>query len=233
MGIGKSDFAIINELREKHVLPKAGRVIELGAQQLSGDTELLSPDAPYAKETWESLGYKYRCIDIDGSSHAIPLDLNYDKVPLFHRRRYDLVTNFGTTEHVANQLNAFQIIHDLTKVGGIMVHNLPAQGYHNHGLVNYNMKFFWMLARSNNYRWQWMDFRVESTSHPIPQDIVEDIKRYPHFASDLSSYSVPNCGIVVALQRRSRQRFIPPLDVNTGTKTSNWKLKRRYPTVFR
>jgi hypothetical protein len=32
--------------------------------------------------------------------------------------------NFGTTEHVANQLNAFKLIHDLAAKGCIMVHTL-------------------------------------------------------------------------------------------------------------
>jgi hypothetical protein len=34
-----------------------------------------------------------------------------------------------------------------------MIHNVPTQGLFMHGLVNYNPKFFWMLARSNGYKW--------------------------------------------------------------------------------
>ena len=65
--------------------------------------------------------------------------------------RYDVVTNFGTTEHVANQLQSFKIIHDLAAAGALMLHVLPAGGTPNHGLVSYNPKFFWMLGRSNGY----------------------------------------------------------------------------------
>ena len=91
-----------------------------------------------------------------------------DQVPEGCRGKYRLVTNYGTTEHVANQLNAFKIIHDLTAVGGLMVHSVPAQGMFCHGLVNYNPKFFWMLARSNGYKWLLTkDLRVHSSTWAI------------------------------------------------------------------
>ena len=100
-----------------------------------------------------AFGSGYAAIDIDASPGSIPLDLNFDDVPAEFKASFALVTNFGTTEHVANQLNAFKTIHDLAEVGGVMIHTVPAQGYMNHGLVNYNPKFFWMLARSNGYKW--------------------------------------------------------------------------------
>lgn len=231
MGIGKYDLKIIDILRDGSLIPAGARVMEIGAQQLNDGADL-PLDAPYARDLWKSWGYKYACIDIDGSPDALPLDLNYDKAPLFHRGKYDLVTNFGTTEHIANQLNAFEVIHDLTKVNGIMLHNVPAQGYHTHGLVNYTLKFFWMLARSNNYKWHWMDFIDSKSPKSLPLDITETLKQYPGPHIDLSSYAVSDCGIIVALQKTKSSRFIPPVDVRSGEKTSNKKLKRRYPTVF-
>src|SRR4051812_623146 len=116
-----------------------------------GDLEHLETTAPPAREFWNWLGFRYAAIDIDGSPGSLPLDLNFDDVPAEMRGRFGLVTNFGTTEHVANQINAFKIIHDLTAPGGLMIHEVPAQGMLNHGLINYNFKFFWMLARSNGY----------------------------------------------------------------------------------
>ena len=92
--------------------------------------------------------------------------------------RYDLVTNFGTTEHVANQLNAMKIIHDLTAVGGVMIHNVPLQGFMNHGLVNYNMKFFWMLARSNGYEWVLVNFMGEQSADELPANIRDSFTPY-------------------------------------------------------
>ena len=63
-----------------------------------------------------------------------------------------MVTNFGTTEHIANQLQSFKIIHDLAAPGALMLHVVPAGGMPTDGLVSYNPKFFWLLCRSNGYR---------------------------------------------------------------------------------
>ena len=52
-----------------------------------------------------------------------------------------LVVNAGTTEHVVNQDNAFRVMHDLTKVGGVMMHEVPAGGMLTHGVVGYNPQF--------------------------------------------------------------------------------------------
>jgi hypothetical protein len=71
------------------------------------------------------------------------------------------VTNFGTTEHIVNQLNAFKAIHDLAMVGGVMVHNLPC-GQPDHGLFGYNQRFFWALGRANDYRIVHMQMDGES-----------------------------------------------------------------------
>lgn len=53
------------------------------------------------------------------AKNFIPLDLSYDRGPLRWRKSTILVANFATTEHVANQLNAFRVIRDLTKPGGM------------------------------------------------------------------------------------------------------------------
>jgi len=87
------------------------------APTIIGGVEPLSETAPLARQFWEWLGFQYASIDIDGSPNSIPLDLNYDMLPDWARKKFDVVTNFGTTEHIANQLNAFKIIHDLTAPG--------------------------------------------------------------------------------------------------------------------
>ena len=178
------------------------------------------------------LEFDHDAIDIDGSPGSIPLDLNYDDVPIEARGKYDLVTNFGTTEHVANQLNAFKVIHDLTRVGGIMVHELPAQGMFNHGLINYNPKFFWMLARSNRYKWLHIDFSIGGV-HALHQDVVNNVSCFvPELPDRIRNYSAADCGLTVVLQKEIEMGYVAPLDVNTGTATNNEMLKKRYWTVF-
>jgi hypothetical protein len=200
---------------------------------LSGGQEHLQPTAPLARIFWHWLEFAHAAIDIDGSSGSIPLDLNYDDVPPEEKGKYDLVTNLGTTEHVANQLNAFEVIHDLTKLGGVMVHELPAQGMFNHGLVNYNPKFFWMLARSNRYKWLHTNFSI-GAPHKFPDDIIDEVSRFvPQFSDRVSSYRAADCGITVVIQKIVDMDFVAPLDVNTGTTTENEVLKRRYWTIFK
>src|SRR5437899_2563327 len=83
------------------------------------------------------------------------------------------------------------------EIGGVMIHNVPAQGMFNHGLINYNPKFFWMLARSNGYKWMHVDFSHSSSVHDLPPDIVNDVARFvPDFAERARSYAAADCGIM-------------------------------------
>jgi hypothetical protein len=198
-----------------------------------GGLEHLDAAAPPARYFWTWLGFKYGAIDIDGSPGAIPLDLNYDSVPPADEGKYRLVTNFGTTEHVANQLNAFKIIHDLTALNGIMIHEVPAQGLLNHGLVNYNFKFFWMLARSNNYKFIYSDYNQVLQAYSLPENIINFVAE-TNLGSETrtASYQTADAGIVVVLQKMTKIPFIPPLDVATGSQTDNEALRSRYWTIF-
>jgi hypothetical protein len=193
----------------------------------------LDPTDPLARDFWRWLGFDYLAIDIDGSPQSLPLDLNYDEVPQIERKRFSLVTNFGTTEHICNQLNAFKVVHDLCALNGLMLHVLPAQGYFNHGLVNYNPKFFWMLARSNRYRWLHVDYH-RGIAQPLPQNIIDNVKHYsPEILERSMGYVAEDCGLVIVLQKSFDIPFVAPIDVNTGTKAPNRILEQRYWTVFR
>lgn len=195
--------------------------------------ELLPEAAPLARGFWEWLGFKYGSIDIDGSLGSLPLDLNYDSVPTHAMGRYNLVTNFGTTEHVANQLNAFKIIHDLTAVGGLMIHEVPFQGMFNHGLINYNCKFFWMLARSNGYKFILTNITSSQESFSLPDNIVDFVAAcHPTAEPRLRGYKAPDAGIFTLLQKVYDIPFVAPLDVPTGMQAENESLRNRYWTVF-
>lgn len=78
-------------------------------------------------------------------------DLNHGRIPSADQGTYDLVLNFGTTEHVINQLNAFKAIHDAVRVGGVVMHQLPSVGYIDHGYFNYNPLFLNDLVEANRY----------------------------------------------------------------------------------
>jgi SAM-dependent methyltransferase len=227
----KDDLSVLGQLFGIQGLPS------LPEQQptwlLESGIEHLAATAPPAQEFWTWLGFHYASIDIDGSPGSIPLDLNYDSVPDEARGQYDLVTNFGTTEHVANQLNAFEVMHDLAAPGGLFIHEVPAQGYLNHGLVNYNFKFFWMLARSNNYKIIDAAFSVAPFEYGIPENIANFLEEFGITPGPPpSGYRSVDAGLRIVLQKQHDIPYVPPLDMPTGTPIENETLKNRYWTVF-
>ena len=206
--------------------PTADRIIH-------GSLRHLAEEAPRASLFWEWLGYRYTSIDIDASPGSVVLDLNFDAVPSDSRKQYSIVTNFGTTEHIANQANAFKVIHDLTALQGLMIHELPAQGMFNHGLVNYNPKFFCMLARSNGYKVVHFDFRAEPEPYGLPDYVVDFVRSHGYGEKrDLESYKANDCYLMVVLRKVFDTDYVPPVDVPTGAETSNPLLRERYWSVF-
>jgi SAM-dependent methyltransferase len=260
MGLNEHFLGLMIGLKEKGYL-HGQRVMEMGAQQLSdaflrdrADQEKLAAmfgkdpaqlpdlprsaegiapgDEPHSRTFFEALGYEYACVDIDGTAETLVLDLNYDDVPPANRGRYDLVTNFGTTEHVINQLNAFKIIHDLTAPGGVMIHELPTQGLIDHGLVAYNPKFFRMLGENNGYETLFYDFRWTEIRSVMTPGMRDEIENY------ISTIGRPLFGISEAVlfvaQRKIKDTpFVPPLDVPYGTKAPSAVLADRYWPVFK
>ena len=91
---------------------------------------------------------EYKALDLQGTKQSINFDLNNEYKDV---KRYDVVTNIGTSEHVFNQLAVFKTIHNLVTTEGIIIHQLPGQGYYDHGFYNYQPTFFFDLAQANNY----------------------------------------------------------------------------------
>lgn len=232
------------DMHRRGILPAPGAVAEIGAQELwvesepavlrefltqfgSGgavtDKELhaLAQRGP-ARRLFELAQWSYDCVDTSAAFGAMALDLNFDEIPSHRRGRYDLVTNFGCTEHIANQLNAFKAIHDLAKPGALMVHVVPSQGFFDHGLLNYTGKFFWRLAEFNDYRL--IDMRL--TEHG-------EAKRIPEAFSYVFSVFDRSCElrdtiIWAAFQKTRGDGFVPPFD---GAIASA-ELSRRYPRAL-
>jgi SAM-dependent methyltransferase len=231
MGLGNVFLRDLIELKQKGALDGAGRVMEIGAQQLS-DSLMLAPDlpvayalfgctspplfkpvgaanfaesAPSSAPFWAALGFERSAIDVDGD--AIRLDLNRGRVPRRLRGAFDLVVNGGTTEHVANQMNAFRIIHHLVRVGGVMYHELPAGGLIDHGLVSYQPKFFNMLAKLNGYEALYIRYTAWG-----PSKIPDYLRKSNPYGGD----SVVDCSLRVALRKLHNMPFICPFDAGDG-----------------
>ena len=153
-------------------IPKGARILDLGSQNIWGDLDLaklrdfmsvfgstvpherlLADTKPATKveHLMRDAGFRYAAFDVYASGATRIFDLNSDSVGWRDRGRYDVVTNCGTTEHVANQYNVFKIAHDALKVGGVMLNFVPFYGHIDHGLINYHPKFFTSLITNNQY----------------------------------------------------------------------------------
>ena len=221
-----------------------------------GELTHLAGNAGRARDFWLWLGFDYTVVDVDGnpdlirldprdfwlwlgfdyslqgSPSSITLDLNYDSAPPYATQKYDLVTNFGTTEHVANQLNAFRVIHNLTKPGGIMIYQMPAQGSPTHGLINYNLKFFWILAKSNGYRiCMPIGLRPKRRmTRQIPLSIFS-IRRIRGPAT--LDFEAGDAGMTLVMEKARDTPFVAPIDPPRAAPTTairvpnsvNWSLR--------
>ena len=199
------------------------------------DLELLAVEAPPFRHLWSWVNWTYAAVDVDGSVGSIPLDLNFDSVPDSMKGQYQLVTNYGTTEHIANQLTAFKAIHDLAAVGGVMTHFLPSIGMPNHGLVSYNPKFFWMLARSNEYEQIQIQLLACTSNHmyPYPDYPGLEVKwTNPELVTAGDGLPVRDVMIRATFRKRIDAPFVAPLDVPNDTPPLNAVMRDRYWTLF-
>ena len=121
-------------------------MVELGSQGMS------VPGIKYsvAKDYFKALGFEHLSIDMDGLHGSVQLDLTR-KLTQFYGQ-FDVVTNFGTSEHVHDQFTCFENIHWFCKTGGIMIHSVPLPGHWPmHCEFHYPEKFFIQLAKKCYY----------------------------------------------------------------------------------
>jgi hypothetical protein len=199
------------QLFAKPTVPQFGVSSNVGH---TGALELQSEQAPPSQAFWEALGFKYASIDFDGHRHSLPLDLNKDRVPIGWRSRFDLLVNAGTTEHVANQDNAFRVMHDLVRKRGIMIHELPAAGTPTHGMITYSIKFFWHLCRENNYEVLRLEMRPGATA-PLPDNIIATNETYArdNLASRFQAEPIRDWTLCASLRKVNSAAYVTPLDL--------------------
>jgi hypothetical protein len=101
-------------------------------------------------DVFKFFGAHYVSIDLNKGAKALPIDLNEEIMEQSLIDSFHIVTNFGTTEHVASQLGVFRNIHQLTRIGGVMVHHVPLAET-DHGDFGYNESWFTKLSTDCNY----------------------------------------------------------------------------------
>jgi SAM-dependent methyltransferase len=90
----------------------------------------------------------YRSIDLTDARADFAYNLN-DPIP--RMGTFDIITDFGTAEHVFNIGQLFASMHKLLNVGGILLFTSPCYGYINHGFFNLHPLLFFDVAAANRY----------------------------------------------------------------------------------
>lgn len=233
MGASVKTLIRLMELTEEGRLPVGADICDIGTSQISGpsavevaraflkyyDERRTSGASNMSDERLSELcrgglvgellveaGFTYVALDIFEAEHTIVFDLNRNSPGPDLVGKFDLVTNFGTTEHVFNQVESFRTIHDLLKPTGVAYHDLPFAGYLYHGLFRYDSLFFDALTAANKYT---LVRKLISVGNPVspPTELV---------AIGLEDVPVKDVGIEVIVQKTSNENFCVPLEMSTS-----------------
>jgi SAM-dependent methyltransferase len=96
-----------------------------------------------------------------------------------HFCRFDLIFNGGTIEHIFDLKMALSNIHNMLRVGGIIIHGAPSNNHVDHGFYQLSPTFFFDYYSVNNYDilkcffveyqrehdripWKWYEYRPGS-----------------------------------------------------------------------
>lgn len=138
-------------------LPQGFSVCELGSQLFRAD------GARYPARDWYGRIGCGRYESIDGNGFGtIQADLNHPLLLPWRVREdgatyanvpteFDLVTDFGTGEHIFNQAQVWATLHDLARSGGYIAFDRPKTGWENHGFYNINDTLILDIAAANQY----------------------------------------------------------------------------------
>ena len=241
-------IAQLDEWLDAGIIPPLGRgdrIIELGDQMLNDGTppepvikfiKKFKPDfdsseiaralpvnhfgVTYTYEMWRRCGFDYLSYDVTEAPYSKVFDLNFHAVPEEDRQTAMIVTNIGTTEHIANQLNAFRVIHDLLKVGGVAIHSVPFAGMLNHSFFNYHPKFFFSLIVNNRYRLRKVIFNEPSPLGAGGNSVYDG----DYLTSATNAEGSPSWALLplysgtvnLVIERMFVDEFVPPVDFAGG-----------------
>jgi SAM-dependent methyltransferase len=165
-----------------------------------------TPRCP-AKKLYKMLGAEeYTCVDINSEHGALALDLNYPMEDTSFYNRFDLVTDFGTNEHVFNVVEAYRTMHRICKPGGLIVIDQGVVDGNGYFLFDYS--FFEGLAAANNYKIIFASYVIspkpKSKHFPSAQYLIPAAPQLLH-SLDLSK--VAYVGINYVMQKQTDEDF--------------------------
>jgi SAM-dependent methyltransferase len=189
--------------------------------RLGGDAKKFPAQSVFpVRIFFEACGVDYWCIDIDERPKTVWLDLNSGQFPPRFRTSFDVVCNAGTTEHIANPVMALFAIHHLTKPGGLIFHDVPLNGFGNHGFLNYTPKFWHTTLWMNSY--QLLHARIRKCDETLA-DINNFRPEHLNYFEGLSATKDTSFLIQIAYRKTTDHVFRPPLDMWPGMTRSQFQ----------
>jgi len=183
----------------------------------------------FVSELIDLVDVEYLGYDVCPSPGTEIFDLNVQLQPEERRNSFDIVLNFGTTEHLINQLNAFEVMHDAMKVGAVSFHQLPSVGWIDHGYFNYNALFIDDLVKANDYEVVDKFFTAAGISKfgELGVDVRDEIRPLiPHSASAPAEVSNFNLNYIV------RKTVDAPFHVGLEIATTHAPLSSEAEAVY-
>jgi hypothetical protein len=147
LALRKITIDYINEMIKLAGFKMKGlKMCELGNQLISDNCVNFET----AKEYFESLGVIHTSIDWNGKNGALALDLNKP----IDIGEFDVITNVGFIEHVEDEEQCLENVHNLTRDGGAIIHIAPKVGsYVKHKCYRwYVEEWFYELAERKKYK---------------------------------------------------------------------------------
>ena len=247
MGLGIAVIQNIVEMYSLGYFKNSKSILEIGSQQLSctkGDIKELFKQANLdseqvdsfkdinnfpakrpkasAKPFYNALGLtEYSCIDINEQDYTIGHDLNKPFLDKSKFNKYDVVTDFGSCEHVFNIAEAYKTMHNLLKPEGYFIvcqGVLKANGY-----FLFDNSFFAGFAAANNYK-------IISSSYLVQTKVKTENQSDLHFHIPLSrelfdvlDYSkLDGISIYVVMQKQEDKEFKMPYQHSLMSQTYNF-----------
>lgn len=148
-----------NNLVQNH-RGNAKTMLEFGSQNTYFDSMQMG----IAKEYYASQGFDHYSLDANGEYDSEMVDLS----TVLNLEQCDIVTDFGTSEHVHNFYNCWLNKHNGCKVGGLIISENPkVNNWHGHGFHYVTQGFYKELAKVAGYE------TIELGEHPAMGNVTD------------------------------------------------------------
>jgi hypothetical protein len=211
-------------IEEQHVFDEEAKRISYFSWPRPGER------TSYISELLDLTPFEYTSYDVCPALKTEIFDLNEEHLPAHYREHFDVVLNFGTTEHIINQMNCFRVMHDALKVGGIFFHQLPSVGWVDHGYFCYHDCFFVDLAKANDYeiveRWYTLAGQASLADQDIRDVEQPEVPRSGNCPQGL--LTIPSFNLNVILRKRVSRSFAVGLELATSHAAVSTDVARLY-----